>query len=152
AADLRLASIGFRLATAAAPLCDRLEPGSGLQIHTLTQYGGVSRERVRAHFGFAGAVSVEAVVADSPAAAAGVQSDDSIVAINGVPTPPLAHGDASTEMLAGLHRQIAALPPQAPITLDVMRAGRPHRLTLQPVRACFTRFELKIADNFDARA
>lgn len=151
-ADMRLTAIGFRLAAAAAPLCDRLEPGIGFQLHTLAQYGGDTREQVRRHFGFVGAVAVEGVVADSPAAKAGVRADDSLVAINGVATPVRLDDAASTAMLEALHGQLAALAPRAPVVLDLMRRGQALRVTVQPVAACRSRFEMKISGDFDARA
>src|SRR5687768_4993873 len=51
-ADLDLGRIGWKLATANAALCDRLEPGLGFQLHTLDQFDDSSRDAARAHFGF----------------------------------------------------------------------------------------------------
>jgi hypothetical protein len=79
AADLRLATAGYRLSTANAALCDRLEPGHGIQVHTLDQYAPALRPAVAAHFRFAGALAVEGVVSGSPAERAGVRPDDTIV-------------------------------------------------------------------------
>jgi hypothetical protein len=152
AADVQLASIGFRLSVAGAPLCDRLEPGTGLQLHTLAQYAPTARDGVSAHFGLTGPVGVEGVVAGSPAMQAGVRADDTLVAVNGAPLAPAPAGEASTAQLVALHRQLAALPPTAPIDLTLSRAGRQIAVRVQPVAACFSRYELRIGNSFDARA
>ncbi|HEY0622346.1 M48 family metallopeptidase [Sphingomonas sp.] len=151
-ADLQLASIGFRLSVAAAPLCDRLEPGLGIQFHTLAQYMPDARTQVRAHFRFSGPVAVEGVVPDSPAARAGIEADDTVTAINGVPIADEPNGPASTARLAGLHAQLARLPPATPIELTLNRSGRELRRRVVPLPACFSRYELRIDDDFDARA
>lgn len=151
-ADQRLASIGYRLSVAAASLCDRTEPGLGLQLHTLAQYDPAVRDGVRTHFGFAGPVAIEAVVPGGPADRAGLRQDDTVLAIGGVALPGESVGAASTDSLAALHAAVAALPPAAPVAVTVLRAGARHEVRVIPVPACRTRYELRIADGFDARA
>lgn len=152
AADMRIASTGFRLGTAAASLCDRLEPGTGIQLHTLAQYAPASRDAVRAHFNMSGTVAVEGVVAGSPADQAGVRADDTIVRLGTIVPPDDLPAGASIATLESIDRQLAALPPAAPIEAVVRRDGRELRLTIQPRPACRARYELRIADSFDARA
>ncbi len=151
-ADVALATIGFKLSKAAAPLCDRLEPGLGFQLHFLTQYGAASRERVRTHFRFSGPVATEGVVAGSPAALAGLQPDDGIFSIDGVTIPDSPSAEPTTAPLQALYRQLAARPPNAPVDLVAQRGDRRFHIELKPVPACRTRYELRIADSFDARA
>lgn len=151
-ADLQLATTGFRLSTAAAPLCDRQEPGTGLQLHSLSQYGGDAREAARKHFGFTTPIAVEGPVAGSPAAKAGIAQDDSIVRIAGVSPPAETTETASTQPLIDFLSRIADLPPTQPIEVVAMRGDREVRFTVAPVAACRTRYELRIADSFDARA
>lgn len=151
-ADNQLSAVGFRLSVAAAPLCDRLEPGTGIQFHTLAQYPKRSRPRVRAHFRLHGTIGVEGVAPASPAERAGVKADDSVIAINGQPVPSTLPDEATTAPLAALHAQLAALPPAAPIELTLRRATHTLRIRIQPAAACLSRYELRIADNYDARA
>lgn len=151
-ADMRLASIGYRLSVGAAALCDRREPGLGVQLHTLAQYGPAARPRVREHFGFAGNVAIEGVVPGSPADRAGLKQDDTVTAIGGVTLPAEAAGDPSTAQLAALHDAIAALPAGRPLAITVLRAGKPLELRVAPLPACRTRYEMRIAGNYDARA
>lgn len=152
AADMRVATTGFRLSTAAAPLCDRLEPGTGMQLHTLAQFAPASRDAVRAHFNMSGAVAVEGVVAGSPAEQAGIRADDTVVQLGAIIPSAELPATASTAVLESIDRQFAALPPGAPIDAVVRRDGRELRLTIHPQPACRARYELRIADTFDARA
>lgn len=154
AGDMRLASIGYRLSVAAAPLCDRQEPGFGWQLHTLAQYGPAARDSVRRHFRFAGVntVAVEGVVPGGPAERAGLRQDDTIVAIGGVALPRDLPDAASTAQLAALYATIATFPPDKPIEVAVIRGGAPVRVRITPIPACRTRYELRIDDSFDARA
>lgn len=152
AADMRVAATGYRLSTAAAALCDRLEPGTGIQLHTLAQYPPESRDEVRWHFRMSGTTGVEGVVAGSPAEQAGIRADDMIVRLGAIVPPGELPAGASTAMLESLYRQIAALPPGAPIDVVVRRDGRELGFTVRPRPACRTRYELRIAGEFDARA
>lgn len=152
AADMRLATTGFRLSTANAALCDRLEPGHGMQIHTLDQYAPQLRPAVAAHFGFAGALAVEGVVAGSPADRAGVRADDTILAFGEIVVAPQVDGQASTDRLVAFWSALTARPPAAPIRVDLLRQGKKLSLTIQPVPACRTRYELAITAALEASA
>jgi len=152
AADMRVAATGYRLSIAAAALCDKLEPGTGMQLHTLAQYAPASRDAVRAHFHMTGTVAVEGVVAGGPAEQAGIRADDTIVRLGPVAPPAELSADASTAMLESIDRQLASLPPDAPIETVVRRDGHELRVTIHPQPACRARYELRIADTFDARA
>lgn len=152
AADMRLATDGFRLSTANAALCDRLEPGHGIQVHTLDQYAPRLRPAVAAHFGFAGALAVEGVVPGSSAERAGVRPDDTIRAFGGIAVAPQGEGPASTDRLVAFWNAVAALPATAPIRIELVRSGRPIALTIHPVPACRTRYELAITTALEASA
>lgn len=152
AADMRLAGIGWRLASANAALCDQREPGTGLQLHTLDQFGAAERDAARQHFGFESAVAVEGVVAGSPAERAGLKPDDSLVRLGSVVIDALPGAPGTTDRLVAAQLAIAALPPESAIEVEVMRKGARVRVTLQPVAACKTRFELKLGDAYSAAA
>ncbi len=151
-ADMRLATTGYRLSTANAALCDRLEPGHGIQVHTLDQYAPQLRAAVTAHFRFAGAIAVEGVVPGSPAARAGVRLDDTIVRFGAIAVAPQGDGPPSTDRLVAFWASVAALPPTAPIRVELLRDGAPLTLTIQPVPACHTRYELAITSALEASA
>lgn len=151
--DATLARIGFRLATANAALCDRLEPGLGLVLHTPSQYARSKRDDAERHFRFDGPVGVEAVIAASPAARAGIQPDDSLSVIGAehfAAADPQA--EASTAALIDITARLSALPPSTPLTILGHRAGVPFEIEVQPVPACHSRFEVAIGMGFDAQA
>ncbi|WP_168355986.1 M48 family metallopeptidase [Sphingomonas gei] len=151
-ADLKLATIGWRLAVSNAPLCDRLEPGTGLQLHTLDQFEAGSRAAAAAHFGFAAAVAVEGVVVGSPAEHAGIRPDDSLVRIGSIDIAALQGQPGTTQRLVAAQLAIANLPPGAPIEVEAIRAGAPVKATLQPIPACRSRFELFLTSGYNASA
>lgn len=152
AADMRLAAMGWRLASANAPLCDRLEPGTGLQLHTLDQFEGGDREAAQRHFGFEAPVAVEGVVAGTPAARAGIRADDSIVRIGTLDLRQGKGEPGTTDRLVATQLALAALPPDAPIRLELLRRGQWLRVTVDPVPVCRSRFELRLADDLRASA
>lgn len=151
-ADLKLATIGWRLAVPNAPLCDRLEPGTGLQLHTLDQFDATSRPAAKAHFGFAAAVAVEGVVVGSPAEHAGIRPDDSLVRVGSIDIAALPGQPGTTQRLVAAQLAIANLPPGAPIEVEAIRAGAPVKATIQPIPACRSRFELLLTSSYNASA
>lgn len=152
AADLGLAEIGWRLAVANAPLCDRLEPGLGIQPHTLDQFDSASRAAAQAHFGFATPVAIEGVIAGGPAAGAGLRQDDSLVRVGPVEIAAITGAPGTTRRLVAAQLAIAALPMGQPIEVQAIRAGSPMTVTVNPVPACRSRFELRIAQDYRASA
>lgn len=153
AIDAQMARIGYRLATANAPLCDRLEPGLGIVLHTPSQYAGGLRNQAAAHFRFAGPVAVEAVIEGSPAAQAGIQADDTLLAIGPAQFAPAdPQAKASTAALIKAAAQVAALPPDRPLEIRGVRDGVAYTRTVAPIPACRTRFEAAIKSDFAAEA
>src|SRR3546814_13276221 len=67
--DTDIAALGYRLATANAPLCDRQESGLGLLLHMPDPYARAVRGAAIRHFPFAGPVGVDAVLPGSPRSA-----------------------------------------------------------------------------------
>jgi hypothetical protein len=151
-ADMKLATIGFRMSVGAAPLCDRLEPGTGLQLHSLAQYDPASRPAVRSYFRMSGTLGVMGVVPGSPADRAGIRQDDTILSIAGIPAPTELPPTGSTDALARLHAELGSRPWQQRIKVVLSRDNVEREIEVQPVAACFTRYELRIANRFDARA
>lgn len=151
-ADLELAAIGWRLSVANAPLCDRLEAGLGFQLHTLDQFDSGSRSVAKKYFGFATPVAVEGVIAGSPAELAGIRRDDSLVRVGPVEIAAMPGKPGTTLRLVATQLAIAALAPDAPVEVEVIRAGLPIRVTVRPVPACRSRFELRLARDYNASA
>lgn len=149
--DSRLAGVMQRLTVANAPLCRDRSPATGLLLHAIDQYPADSVGTVRAVFGFAAPVSVEAVVAGSPAARAGVRANDGVLAINGVaaPTPGADQTSATRDRVQAM---LAALPPAAPLRLDLMRGDRRLTVTIAPVAGCRTAYEVLGGEKLVARS
>lgn len=87
--DLRVATVIYRLTIANRQHCrGALAPQPGFALHSLEQYGSADRTRIAHYFSFDRYVSVMAVVADSPAARAGLRADDQLVSVNGTALLP----------------------------------------------------------------
>lgn len=153
-ADLRLATIAYRLTTANAALCDRLQPQIGMPIHALTQYGPAVRTVAITTFGFETTVGVEAVVPGGPAARAGVRANDSIVTINDAVQPPLPGMDApeGAGTRDAAEAAIAASPIAKPLQLTILRGGQRLPVAITPVAGCRSRFEVLLGSGLDASA
>lgn len=153
AADTQLARIGYRLATANAPLCDRQEPGLGLMLHTPEQYARNLRAAAVRYFKLDGPVGVEAAIDGAPAAQAGIRTDDTLLAVG---TARFAATDPETEATTAaairVAAQLAALPPAEPLVVQGARNGQPYSRTVHPVPACRSRFEVEIGVEWTAKA
>lgn len=153
AVDAELAGIGYRLAVANASLCDRQEPGLGIQLHTPTQYGTGVRDAAIRHFHLDGPAGLEAVIAGSPAALADVRPDDTLLGAGSVHFDPAdLQAEAGTTALIKVAAQIAQLPADRPLELYIRRDGLDQVRMVNPVPACRTRFEVAAGPDFIAKA
>ncbi len=80
--DIRLATIGYRIARANAPFCRLTSANPGWVIHDIAQYGDA--DAAREAFDFPEPVSVMALVDGAPAALAGVEAGDGLIGWKGV--------------------------------------------------------------------
>lgn len=145
AADIRLAGIGHRLATANAPLCDRRQPGLGLVVHALAQYGS-GREAARVAFRFTTAVGIEGVVGGGPADRAGVRADAPLTAIDGTPVGGGGEGVADRD------RALYLLESGGSDRVVALELGEGRKVVVRAVPACRARFELLLGRGLHAGA
>ena len=146
--DGRMAAIAYRLTTANAPLCRSLAPTPGWAIHSLGQY-----DPARASFGFETPIAVEAVVPGSAAAEAGVRAGDSIVSVDDRPIGSGAPGkDASSAARDAAVEQIAGLPADRPLAVELMREGRTRTVTIPASPGCRSAFEVLLGPGMTASA
>jgi hypothetical protein len=141
--DLRLQSLGWRLAVANAPYCEHAAPAIGLLLQDMANYSEPARMRAAA--GIAGDVAVEAAVPGAPAALAGLSANDEITAIDGQPMGALPRAKANTwQRLASLHDLIdTALARDGAVRIAWRSAdGTAHDAVIKGTLACPTRFEL----------
>ena len=141
--DLRLQSLGWRLAVANAPFCEHAAPAIGLLLQDMANYSEPARMRAAA--GIAGDVAVEAAVPGAPGALAGLSANDEITAIDGQAMSALLPVKANSwQRLAGLHDLIdAALARDGAVRIAWRSAnGATHDTAIKGALACPTRFEL----------
>jgi hypothetical protein len=91
--------------------------------------------------------SVLYVVADGPAAAAGVQRGDVLVSINGEATPT---GKQSVDKVDKRLKEILAKSPDAPVTFVVRRDGQAQTLSVNPVKTCA--YDVAVEDSSEMNA
>jgi hypothetical protein len=142
-ADLRLATVAYRLDRANDALCLKHGPLTGLVLHGSMDYDQSVRPAVIRYFRFEAPIGIEGVVADSPAAAAGVHADDSLVAIDGTPF-------AASAKRADAVAAIDVSEIGRPITLALRRDGRPLTVTLNPEQGCLAHAEVDVSDDLNA--
>jgi Zn-dependent protease with chaperone function len=97
-------------------------------------------------------VAIEGVIPGSPAAQAGLRPDDSVVRIGSVDIAASVGKPGTTQRLVAVQLAVAKLAPSAPIEVQAIRDGSPLTVTVQPIPACRSRFELELADDFGASA
>lgn len=143
AADLRISSLGFRLAVANSSRCAKQMPGTGLILHSIDQYRGPWRVAAVRLFGAIGGTSIAEVVAQSPSALAGILPGDELIAINAAPLDGgIKAKSGTTNRRDRAEDRLVNLPAQDHIRLTVVRAGVIKELVLSPVPACRVRFEV----------
>jgi hypothetical protein len=128
AADQRVADVAYRIVTANVALCPDVKPQTGLVLQSALEYRPRLRADVEAAFHIDDRAAIEAVADGSPAAAAGLQRDDILIAVNGrllpTPAPPPASGpDDRPTSLAPVESALAAI--------DAALAAGPARVRVQ---------------------
>lgn len=154
AADLRLATIGYRLTSANVALCDRRQLQLGMPIHALNQYGTDARPNAMAVFGFETLIAVEAVVPGGPAARAGIAAGDSIVALGDRKLPAIgaAQGTETPADRDAAEAIVAALPTGRPVPVMLLRGGKPLTVAVPAEPGCRSRFEILLGSGLGASA
>ncbi|MES2441420.1 MAG: M48 family metallopeptidase [Pseudomonadota bacterium] len=145
--DFRVATIGYRLATAAPELCAKPGPVSGILLHHLAEYGRADRPGLIAQ-GLDRGPAVLAVVAGSPGESAGLVAGDVLLAVNGSPfaSPAAIAANRDSEVWRPLveasETMLQDQLARGPVALSVLRQGRTLSLTLAPRTGCPLRIRL----------
>ena len=149
--ETRIATIGHRLSTSANDLCAPGAPLAGIKIHDASQYGRDSAPDLQAAFGAGPWPKVLALAQGGAAAQAGVQPNDSILAIDGAPIPPAPEGKGYARVanaFAMLDRALA----DGVARLSLQRQGKTFAIDVKADRGCAGRFELQIGGGVTAKA
>lgn len=156
--DLRVALVAYRLALAGSALCPDRHPLTGLLFHHLAEYEPADRPLMIARYGLDRGPGILTVLADSPAARAGLVAGDVLLAVNGRPLP------TGTSVAAVLKREkwrkladeaegeLESALRQGPADLRVLREGRELSLRLGSVPACLGRVRLARSTQVNAFA
>lgn len=151
--DLRLATVSYRLASANALFCERLERNPGWVLHDERQYP--DRDTARAAFGFRQPVAISSVVPSGPAAKIGVNAGDGLVALNqGLRS---WHDDnrnkQSAQRIAQVQQLIrGAFAENRPVDLLLETADGQKKFQLDPPAICASRFWVDASPKLDAGA
>ena len=153
AADLRVASVVFRLARYGTPLCRRLEPLTGIVFHHLPEYAPADRPGMISRYGLDRGPGVLAIVGDSPAAKVGLEAGDVLLSVDGKAfvRPPDGTDSKSWRPLTDKSEdQLEDSLRAGPADLIVLRGGRERALTLDSLPACFGRVRLAYSNQVNA--
>ena len=154
--DLRIGRIVYRLGVAGRPHCPTAFPLTGLMFHHLGEYRPEDRPEAIRRYGVDKGIGVVAVIPDSPAAQAGLQAGDVLVAVNGtrfaspieIAADPARWRDRAEASEGVLEQQLRS----GPARLDVLREGRPLAVTLGSVPGCPARGRLARSNQANAFA
>ena len=151
--DLRLASIGYRLASANAPYCKRTERSPGWVIHDIAQYP--DRAPAKAAFGFDQPIHVAAVIKDGPADRANIKAGDGFVGFDGTKlnwtTMPV--GEAGYERIASFKQLLSRRSSEQPdFPMQLLRNGAEFKTVLSAPLICASEFQIDTSDGVNAGA
>ena len=148
--EARLYAIGYRLAAANAPYCDRTEATLGFLLHDIRAYG--QPDAIRAILGLTGDIGVQAIAPDSPASEAGLRQNDTLLVIDGTPLEDDADKTKNWQRAAALQAAIAASGEDGNVALRWRnKAGEEYAAAIPAVRTCASTFEL-LSDDAGAAA
>ncbi|GAB5348664.1 M48 family metalloprotease [Alteriqipengyuania sp. 357] len=140
--DARVLALGFRLVTGNARFCEHATASAGLLLHDMAAYG--DGETLRALLGLEGDIGVQALVPDGPAMRAGLQVDDTVIAIGDMAIADIpVEGTKPWERIETIRaRTERLLAETGSLPITVLRSGEPVPLTIVGVPACPSRFEI----------
>lgn len=155
AADIKLATIGERLARANVGLCSQTEYRTGLIVHDIAQYATSERPAAKAVFGFEAPISVEGVVHGSPAERAGITANAGLLSIDGVTVDSIiasVEGDGSYARMAVLSDRIEAALKDGTLVVGLVRNGVKSQATIHGEMGCSSRFQIVLDGQVNAQA
>jgi beta-barrel assembly-enhancing protease len=142
ALDQRIATIGYRLATADLALCGRQQWLPGFVVQDLSQYGRSQRAAAIRIYGLDRGPGVLVLAAGGPGERAGLRRDDTLVALDGVPLRGPAPGAAASSPFDQLLDAIDQAFADGRADLRVQRGAERIEVTVAAARGCASRFEL----------
>ena len=151
--DLRLATVGYRLAKGSASFCTRKSRNPGWVVHDKSQYP--DPDIAQSAFGFRSAVAVSAVVPGSTAEAIGLKPGDGIIAVNDLTVSGLSFAKnkrASARLETVQNILSDAFDASDPVKITLETANGRKQFALNPAAICASRFWLDTSSRLDAGA
>jgi beta-barrel assembly-enhancing protease len=147
ALDLRVASIGTRLAVANVAECARRASQAGIVLHDLAQFSGADRVAAAKTFGLGTYPAISAVIPGSVADQAGLRAGDAIMALDG---QPIGVSDPKTPYAR--IAKIEAAIESGPTILIVDRPDHPRPFMLAGKPGCASRVQVVPGRKLNAHA
>jgi beta-barrel assembly-enhancing protease len=151
--DLRLASVGYRLASANSVFCKVRAQNAGWVLHDIAQYPDESA--ARAAFGFDQPVQVAAVVLGGPADRAGIEAGDNFVGMDDATIywPAMPVGKTGYERMANFRQLVAERWGTGEgLAVKLSREGTVKEARLVAKPACASDFWVDTKAKLDAGA
>jgi hypothetical protein len=143
--DHRVATVVYRLAARGISYCGASHPLTGMALHHLEDYAKADKAEATRQYGLDKGPAVLAVVAESPAARAGVQAGDILLSVNGtrLPTRPAVPAPRKPRQLAvEVDALIEREARTGALRFEALRGAHPLSLALKPVLGCPARGRL----------
>jgi hypothetical protein len=147
-ADLRVAAVAYRLASSGGALCSESYPLTGMLFHHLAEYLPADRRLMIERHALDRGPGILSVLADSPAARAGLIAGDVLLKVNGQGFPPPS-AIAAEKRRKTWRRAVEATEAQfeaelrrGPADILVLRDGREFTTRLEPLPGCIGRVRL----------
>lgn len=154
AMDLRLASIGYRIASDNSDRCAAPEMLTGMLVHDLASYDLRDRPRVTARFALRDGFGIRAVVAGSAADRAGIRAGDEVVQVDALNMRAfeqrLVGSKASYERTEAFEALLDQRLVAGPVAVTVRRGDATLTLHLAADRGCGGKFVVVPGNAFNA--
>ena len=157
-ADLRVGAVAYRIALAGRPLCSQPHPLTGLLFHHLGEYEPADQITMIQRHGLDRGPGILTVLADTPAARAGLVAGDVLLTVNGRPFPSpranaaIASNNARRKAMEAAEFQLEDQLRAGPARLRVLRAGREIETSLDSAQGCQGRVRLARSSQTNAFA
>lgn len=153
ALDARVATVGHRLATANAPLCQDRRWHTGLLIHHRSQYPRDQRKELASAWGLGGDPAILALAAGGPAERAGLRRDDAVLVADGAPLPrPPVEVERSYAPTERILAAVEAAFSDGVAELVLSRGGQTRTVRVVAEPGCASRFQVTPSEERAARA
>jgi predicted Zn-dependent protease len=154
--DQRVADTGWRIASRNTDACPKLWAAIGISLQHISQYEPAYRAAAKEAFGLDEAYpSILAVAKGSPAAASGIQPNDTLRAVNGVDLAGNSRQQtsaASYDAVSAAMAALEALPEKNVAVLSIERGDQRLEVSVTPQNVCRSRVELAPGSAINANA